>query len=105
MGLCVASIKLSRFEEASTACTDAINAIEMSDSTLGRGRHGKYLKSIAYSNRGIARYLANDDTAAMTDFTTALMLNDNAIVKNNASTLKASLSIDNGEYSSVSFAD
>jgi hypothetical protein len=85
MGACVANIKLNDFSQASSACSKAIDAIS---AIKGRSRHNQYLKSIAYSNRAIVRYLSDDNQGALEDFTSALLVDDNSIVKNNILALK-----------------
>lgn len=86
MGICVANIKLREFAKANNACSKAIDAIE---SIKGRARHGKFLKSMAYSNRAIVRYLSKDSHGALEDFAQALMTNSNHVVKGNIATFQA----------------
>ncbi|MFD2167982.1 hypothetical protein ACFSJY_17135 [Thalassotalea euphylliae] len=85
MGICVANIKLNNLDAADVACTSAIEEIS---SLNGRGRHAKFLKSVAYSNRAIVRYLSEDSEGALEDFTSAMLISDNDIVKDNLLTLK-----------------
>ena len=85
MGVCVANIKLNSLTIADKACTDAIDAMK---ALSGRGRHGQYLKALAYSNRAIVRYLAKDNSGAMEDFTSALLIDNNDIVKGNIIALR-----------------
>ncbi|NMP32280.1 hypothetical protein HII17_11935 [Thalassotalea sp. M1531] len=85
MGVCVASLKLNELDKADSACTKAIDEIS---AIKGRGRHGEFLKSMAYSNRAIVRYLAKDNTGALEDFTSALVVDNNSIVKDNILALK-----------------
>lgn len=85
MGACVANIKLNELSVANQACSKAIDAIS---AIKGRGRHGEYLKSIAYSNRAIVRYLSEDSNGALDDLTSALLVSDNDVVKGNVLALK-----------------
>lgn len=85
MGACVANIKLNELSKANAACSTAIDAI---NAIKGRGRHREYLKSIAYSNRAIVRYLSDDSSGALADFTNALLVDNNKVVKGNIAILK-----------------
>jgi hypothetical protein len=86
MGVCVASLKLRNYDQAKSACTKAIVAV---NDLNGTSTQEKFLKSIAYSNRGIVRYLSNDSYGALSDFTTALLVDRNAIVKGNLIAIKS----------------
>jgi len=85
MGLCAANIKLNELITADKACTEAIEAIS---ALKGRGRHREFLKAIAYSNRAVVRYLDKDKGAALEDLTSALLINDSSIIKNNIIALR-----------------
>ncbi|MAG76777.1 MAG: hypothetical protein CL811_08455 [Colwelliaceae bacterium] len=85
MGKCVANIKLNELASANMACSQAIESI---DEINGHSRHIEFLKSMALSNRAIVRYLSNDSLGALDDFTSALLVNDNDIVKSNILALK-----------------
>ncbi|WP_206483627.1 hypothetical protein [Thalassotalea sp. G2M2-11] len=78
--LCVAHIKTANLASAETACTDAIKAIPAKAS---RGRHGKLLKALAYSNRGIARYLDGENLSAFEDFSKAKSLSKHTLIVEN----------------------
>lgn len=84
MGLCVANIKLNELESAHQACTDAIEEV---DTIIGRSRQKHFLKALAYSNRAIVHYLSKDNHGALKDFTNALFVDDNDIVKANIAAL------------------
>ncbi|WP_448211295.1 hypothetical protein [Colwellia sp. MEBiC06753] len=85
MGACVANIKLKKLAQANSDCSQAINAI---DEVSGRSRQKEFLKSMAYSNRAIVRYLAQDNIGALDDLTSALLVDDNEIVKSNIMAFK-----------------
>ncbi|MCH2058510.1 MAG: hypothetical protein MK214_18260 [Thalassotalea sp.] len=85
MGKCVANIKLNELASANMACSQAIESI---NEINGHSRHIEFLKSMALSNRAIVRYLSNDRLGALDDFTSALLVNDNDIVKSNILALK-----------------
>ncbi len=97
MGLCVANIKLEEWKLATQACTKSIEVLQPMLASNGRA---KYLMSVTYSNRAIAKYLANDTHGALDDLSTAILIDDNKLVKNNLLQLKyslASISMDNIE--------
>jgi hypothetical protein len=80
MSLCVAYIKLNNVDKSESACSAAIK------STKSMPLHNEqaiYLKSLSYSNRGIARYLGQDLSGAIADLTTAISINSNVITKSN----------------------
>lgn len=85
MGLCVANLKTHRYIEANIACSQAIDTI---NNIADDSYHNRYLKSLAYSNRGVVRYLAKDSYGALDDFTTALLVDNNDIVKKNLLNIK-----------------
>lgn len=84
-GLCVANLKTKRLSEADKACNQAIHYINHVDSSIN---HIQFLKSLAYSNRGIVRYLSNDNLGALDDFITALLIDNNHIVQDNLINIK-----------------
>ena len=104
MGVCVANIKLNDLSLADQACSLAVEQI---DKVTGPSAQKQFLKSMAYSNRGIVRYLADDNVGALEDFTSALLVDDNTIVKNNLLTLKRISYTDNkgASYQTVSLGD
>ena len=96
MGLCVANIKLAAWEEATKECTKSIDKLRPILNSNGRA---KYLMSVTYSNRAIARYLASDSHGALDDLSTALLFDNNKLVKNNLLQLKRNISISIDTYS------
>ncbi|WP_286269775.1 tetratricopeptide repeat protein [Thalassotalea hakodatensis] len=89
MGLCAANLKHLKFEQAEEACSDAIEGI---DAHAARSREGKFIKALALSNRGIVRYLQDDSYGALEDFSSALLLSDSKVIKDNLAYLKVSMS-------------
>jgi len=87
--LCAAQIKTLKLEAAESSCSSALSALS---TNATRGRHGKLLKALAYSNRGIARYLNDDDSGAYKDFVIASNLTNNKIVSENLQYLESKLS-------------
>ena len=97
MGLCVANLKVNRLEEAELACTNAIESISVATGFACNSkdnRHNKYLKSLAYSNRGIVRYQSNDPLSAIEDFNTAAKLSNRMYIKDNISVIKTAMASD-----------
>jgi hypothetical protein len=88
MGLCVANLKVNRLAKAELACTQAIEAIS---AITADNKHNRYLKSLAYSNRGIVRYKSNSTLSAIEDFTTALKLSKRRYIKDNVAALKTAI--------------
>lgn len=84
MGLCVANMKLGKYELADTACTKAIEYISSDELNTSRA---VYLASIAYSNRGIVKHYLNDKAAAFKDFNMALSFDSNDVVLTNLKAL------------------
>ncbi|GLX79431.1 hypothetical protein tinsulaeT_27710 [Thalassotalea insulae] len=103
MGYCVAHIKTYKLAAAESSCTSAISALS---SNAARGRKGKELKALAYSNRGIARFLNDDNLSAYEDFSTAKALSSNKIVIDNIRYFKKAIRvIDSPDNSVESLAD
>jgi hypothetical protein len=97
MGLCAANLKINHLEEAESACTDAIEAIQLVtgfNKHSEDNRHYKYLKSLAYSNRGIVRYQANNPLSAIEDFNTASKLSNRMYIKDNVAVIKTAMASD-----------
>ena len=88
LGLCVANLKISQLAKAEQSCT---NAITMLPKLVKRSHKGKYLLSIAYSNRGVVRYLANNPQGALSDFNEAMDINTNEVVEQNLALLTSNL--------------
>lgn len=83
--LCVAYIKSGDTSDSLSACSSAIENIA---SVKKQSSKVRYLHSLSYSNRAVARYLKNDVTGAMNDLTSAVLLSSNSIVKSNLSLVK-----------------
>ncbi|MDO6446605.1 hypothetical protein Q4493_12545 [Colwellia sp. 1_MG-2023] len=90
MNLCAAQIKTFKFEKAEESCTKAIDSMS---ANATRGRHGKLLKALAYSNRSIAKHLNNESYSAYEDLLTAKSLSENAIILDNIAYFKSSTSM------------
>jgi hypothetical protein len=90
MNLCVAQIKTYNFELAENSCTKAIDSMSVNAS---RGRHGKLLKALAYSNRGIAKHLNNKSKTAYDDFLMAKSLSEDKIINDNMAYFKSSIKV------------
>ncbi len=88
MSLCAAHIKTYKLEAAERSCSDAIEFIP---AKATRGRHGKLLKALAYSNRGIARYLNKNHDGAFEDFVKATSISDDKIITDNVEYFKSAL--------------
>lgn len=88
MSLCAAHIKTYKLEAAERSCSDAIAYIPANAS---RGRHGKLLKGLAYSNRGIARYLNKNYEEAFEDFAKAKSISNSKIIANNISYFESAM--------------
>ncbi|WDE00261.1 hypothetical protein [Thalassomonas actiniarum] len=101
LGLCVANLKMQRLTAAQTACSRAITTMPRH---MKRSRKGRYLHSIALSNRGIVRYISADFSGALTDFNTAVTINKNLLVEQNLARLTNSLTINNTKAPADSFA-
>ncbi|GAA6204229.1 hypothetical protein [Thalassotalea sp. SU-HH00458] len=90
MNLCAAQIKTYKFEKAEESCTKAIDSLSVNAT---RGRHGKLLKALAYSNRSIAKHLNNESYSAYEDLLTAKSLSENSIILDNLAYFKSSTSM------------
>lgn len=87
LNLCAAKLKLGEYTAAETACSNAITVISKAEIT----EHNNYLKSIAYSNRGIVRHYLTNKAGSFADFNQALSLDDNKVVRANVKALKHAL--------------
>ena len=101
MGLCVANLKSEKLHAAEKACSNAVSSTEMN---VGRSRHGKLLKALAHSNRGIVRYLKNDTVGAYDDFTSALLLVDNKIIADNLTYFKSTITSESAPVSDTTIS-
>lgn len=85
LNLCAAYLKSTEKSKSELACTAAIKDIE------SKGKYTKktrYLKSLSYSNRAIARYQSKNIYGALTDINTAISTDSNAITKANFTFIK-----------------
>lgn len=85
MGLCAANLKMSRYEDAESACTLAITRLDETSATASKKN---YLKALAYSNRAIVRHLADNPYGAVKDFSLALKSSPNKLVYSNLAKLE-----------------
>jgi hypothetical protein len=102
MNLCAAQIKTYKFDKAEESCTKAIDSLSVNAS---RGRHGKLLKALAYSNRSIAKHLNNDSYSAYEDLLMAKSLSENVIIMDNLAYFKSSTSMMTSDDSETITAD
>lgn len=84
MGICVANLKMGAYEIAEKACSAAIIHIEAKGDNYNETH---YLKSIAYSNRGIVNHFIGSKADAFADFNTALSFDANDVVMDNLKAL------------------
>lgn len=95
--LCVAYLKSNNEEMSETACTAAIRSAKKLDTSSQKMR---YLQSISYNNRAIARYLKDDMSGAMSDLAFAKSLDSNPLVKENLSLISSKVELsDDTNYS------
>jgi len=85
MNLCVAYLQSNNSEKSESACTKAIASLE---SLPSANNDVRYLTSLNYSNRGVARYRKNQLNAALTDFKFAASLDDNPITARNLASIR-----------------
>lgn len=102
MGLCAAFIKMDKLSQAKKACTTAIHSL---DALADSSQQIKYLTAMSYSNRGIAKYLADDTQGAYDDMTTAMLIDSNDVVKENLIQFKKTVTTNNLFSSTLSLAD
>ena len=94
MNLCVAYLQSAQSNKSESACTEAINSIE---SIKHQNSKVRYLTSLNYSNRGVARYKQNQLTAALKDFEFAVTIDNNPITAGNLQKIKQLLPVNNVE--------
>lgn len=87
---CAANIKMKKFVDAETLCTQAITLLKNSKVP---GYKRRELTSFALSNRGIARIMANNNTAGLSDFYEAVNVSGNDLVSHNLNRAKQNLSL------------
>lgn len=94
MNLCVAYLQSAQSNKSESACTEAINSIESIKRQTSKVR---YLTSLNYSNRGVARYKQNQLTAALKDFEFAVTIDNNPITAGNLQKIRQFLPINKVE--------
>ncbi len=87
---CAASVKSKNFSHAESLCTEAIKLLNKSEV---RGYKRRELTSFALSNRGIARIMSKNDTAALSDFYEAVKMSGNDLVNHNLNRAKKNLAL------------
>jgi hypothetical protein len=85
MSLCVAYLKVDNARLSESSCTAAINSVEAMNLNNDKSL---YLKSLSYSNRGIARYKNADISGALADLNAAVLIDDNVIAASNLKIMK-----------------
>lgn len=92
MNLCVAYLQSTSelIDKSEFACTEAIDSLEAVKRQSSKVR---YLTSLNYSNRGVARYRKNQLTKALQDFEFAVIIDDNSITAGNLQKFKQLLPI------------
>ena len=95
--LCVAYLTSDNEEMSETACTAAIRSAKKLDASSKKMR---YLQSISYNNRAVARYLKDDMSGAMSDLALAKSLDNNPLVQENLSLINSKVELaDDTNYS------
>jgi hypothetical protein len=84
LGMCVANLKLKALTLAEHSCSQAVNLISQGKLPTA----SPYVKALAYSNRGIVRYLNNDEYGAVDDFTSAILISREPVISHNLSRFK-----------------
>jgi len=99
--LCVAYLKSNNEEKSETACTAAISSAQSIETT---GKKARYLQSISYNNRAVARFLKDDMQGAMSDLAAAKSLDDNELVQKNMLLINNNMEL-LGETSTSTYAE
>ncbi|MFY8328476.1 hypothetical protein [Pseudoalteromonas sp. ZZD1] len=87
---CAANVKLSNYADAETLCTQAITLLKSSKVPSYKRNE---LTSFALSNRGVARIMSNNETAAISDFYEANQMSNNDLVNHNLNRAKQNLAL------------
>ena len=87
---CALSVKEKNFSEAENLCTQAISLLNTSKVP---GYKRRELTSFALSNRGVARIMSENDTAAISDFYEAVQISKNELVNHNLNRAKQNLAL------------
>ena len=94
MNLCVAYLQSTQSNKTESACTEAIDSIE---SIKRQSSKVRYLTSLNYSNRGVARYKQNHLSAALKDFEFAVTIDNNPITAGNLQKIRKFLPVNKVE--------
>ncbi|WP_144212351.1 hypothetical protein [Shewanella donghaensis] len=86
LNLCVGYTKLSKFDIAEEACTEAVEMADRADKLPSM-----QMRAYAYNNRGVMKLLAKDNVGALADFKKAAKATHEPIYKHNLSRLVAEL--------------
>lgn len=87
---CAANVKLSNYADAETLCTQAITLLKSSKVPSYKRNE---LTSFALSNRGVARIMSHNETAAISDFYEANQMFNNDLVNHNLNRAKQNLAL------------
>lgn len=87
---CAANVKLSNYADAESLCTQAITLLKSSKVPSYKRNE---LTSFALSNRGVARIMSNNETAAISDFYEANQMSNNDLVNHNLNRAKQNLAL------------
>ena len=85
LNLCAAYLKSTEKSKSELACTAAISDIE---SMSKYNKKARYLKSVSYSNRAVARYQNKNMVGALADINAAFSIDANAITETNLKLIK-----------------
>jgi len=98
MNLCVAYLQSTQSNKTESACTEAIDSIK---SIKRQSSKVRYLTSLNYSNRGVARYKQNHLSAALKDFEFAVTIDNNPITAGNLQKIRQFLPVNKVEKIAV----
>ncbi len=87
---CALSVKEKDFAAAEALCSKAINLLTTSKVP---GHKRRELTSFALSNRGVARIMSENETAALSDFYEAVQISSNDLVEHNLTRAKQNLAL------------
>jgi hypothetical protein len=103
MSLCVAYLHADDAKQSESACTAAIDS---ANKISLKSAKADYLKSLSYNNRGIARYINNDISGALSDLNAAVLIDDNIITVSNLALVEQySYKLENLTSTSPSLSD
>lgn len=98
MNLCAAYLQLEPSVQSELACTEAIKSLK---SKSGMNSKVKYLTSLNYSNRGVARYKKNQMTEALQDFKQAVLIDNNPITVSNLKRMQLLMPVESVDSSEL----